>query len=67
LFDFIAGKYGFHNSGGILSDFIRPLTEAFAVPLHVLLMIRRHMGFLCAVLTAPTIKTDMGAQAYSVK
>lgn len=61
LLDLVACKNCFHHCGGIGSNLSSPFPEAFTVPLHILLMLWRHMLFRRTVLTATTMQADMRA------
>lgn len=67
LFDFVAAKDGRNACLCVCSDLFGPLTESVSVPLHVLLMIERHMLLYGAVLVDVTVKSAMGADAIPVK
>lgn len=47
----------------MVSDFSRPLGEALAVPLHIVLVVRRHMIFHCVVLMGSAIEPEVRANA----
>ena len=67
LLNLVASENGSDNSFGIVPDLSCPFYEALAVPLHVLLVVRRHVVFHSAILIRPAIESGVGADAVCVK
>lgn len=67
LLDLVASENGSDNSFGIVPDLSRLFYEVLAVPLHVLLVVRRHVVFHRAVLIRPAIESGVRADVVCVK
>ena len=67
LLDLVASENGSDNSFGIVPDLSRPFYEALAVPLHVLLAVRRHVVSHSAILIHPAIESGVRADAVCAK
>ena len=63
----VAGKKGVYDGIRIYTDLRSPFAESVAVPLNVLLMIRRHMRLYHAVLIGSSVKPRVGTNTFSAK
>ena len=55
----VAGEQRIDHGVSVLTDLLRPSAETVAVPLNILLMIGRHMGFYGTVLIGSAVQARM--------
>ncbi len=55
----VTGEQRIDYGVSVLTDLLRPSAETVAVPLHILLVVGRHMRFCCTVLIGSAVQTRM--------
>ena len=57
----VGGEEKTYHSGGMLAHLLRPAKKAFAIPLQVCLVIRRHVLLCGAVLVGLAMEAQVGS------